>query len=145
MLQDPTWERSGHTVKGRDGCRVPIPWSGSQSPFGFGPSGTPWLPQPAHWSSLSVAAQTDDPGSHLNLYRTALAERRRNPALGDGDLTWREGEHTDLLVFDREPGFRCMVNFGAPVALPEGAEVLVHSGEAASGKLGTDEAVWLKV
>ncbi|OYO08715.1 alpha-glucosidase [Enemella evansiae] len=145
VLQDPTWERSGHTVKGRDGCRVPIPWSGSQSPFGFGPSGTPWLPQPAHWSSLSVAAQTDDPGSHLNLYRTALAERRRNPALGDGDLTWREGEHTDLLVFDREPGFRCMVNFGAPVALPEGAEVLVHSGEAASGKLGTDEAVWLKV
>ena len=26
-LQDPTWERSGHTDRGRDGCRVPIPWT----------------------------------------------------------------------------------------------------------------------
>lgn len=25
VLQDPTWERSGRTERGRDGCRVPIP------------------------------------------------------------------------------------------------------------------------
>ena len=24
VLQDPIWLRSGHTVKGRDGCRVPL-------------------------------------------------------------------------------------------------------------------------
>jgi alpha-glucosidase len=27
VLQDPVWERSGHEEKGRDGCRVPIPWT----------------------------------------------------------------------------------------------------------------------
>ena len=27
VLADPIWERSGHTVRGRDGCRVPIPWT----------------------------------------------------------------------------------------------------------------------
>ena len=27
-LQDPVWERSGHTRRGRDGCRVPLPWAG---------------------------------------------------------------------------------------------------------------------
>ncbi len=29
VRQDPTWERSGHTEVGRDGCRVPLPWSGT--------------------------------------------------------------------------------------------------------------------
>jgi hypothetical protein len=54
VLQDPTWNRSGHTVRGRDGCRVPIPWSGTEPPFGFGSvEHPPWLPQPAHWVDLS--------------------------------------------------------------------------------------------
>ena len=35
VLQDPIWERTGHTVRGRDGCRVPLPWSGARPPFGF--------------------------------------------------------------------------------------------------------------
>ena len=39
LLQDPIWERSGHTDRGRDGCRVPLPWSGDAPPFGFGPEG----------------------------------------------------------------------------------------------------------
>ena len=37
--QDPTWERSGHTDRGRDGCRVPMPWSGTEPPYGFSPDG----------------------------------------------------------------------------------------------------------
>ena len=28
VLQDPVWERSGHTDRGRDACRVPMPWAG---------------------------------------------------------------------------------------------------------------------
>ena len=40
LLQDPTWERTGHTIRGRDGCRVPLPWSGTEPPFGFGPPGS---------------------------------------------------------------------------------------------------------
>ena len=145
-LQDPTWERSGHTVRGRDGCRVPLPWSGTETPYGFGTVETsPWLPQPAHWSGRTVEAQSGDPDSHLSLYRTVLAERRSNPALGDGGLSWVEGTQEGVLAFDREPGFRCVVNFGPePYALPEDAEVLVASADASAGILGVDEAVWLR-
>ena len=145
LLQDPTWERSGHTVRGRDGCRVPIPWSGDQPPFGFGSTKTaPWLPQPSHWAGLTVQAQDSDPGSMLTLYRAALAERRRNPALGDGKIAWDEGPPAEVLSFVREPGFRCVVNFGAdPYLLPDG-EVLVSSVSLDGRQLGTDEAVWLR-
>ena len=94
-------------------------------------------------SALPVAAEDADPTSHLSLYRAALAERRRNPALGDGGLAWCDGFPPQLIAFDREPGFRCLVNFGEPVDLPEGVTVLVHSGDPASGRVGTDEAVWL--
>ncbi|CAM5230810.1 glycoside hydrolase family 13 protein [Streptomyces avidinii] len=65
----------------RDGCRVPLPWSGAQAPYGFGPAGS-WLPQPAGWGDLSVAAQTGDPHSTLELYRAALELRRAMPGLG---------------------------------------------------------------
>ena len=135
LLQDPTWERSGHAERGRDGCRVPIPWSGCEPPFGFGSAEQPpWLPQPAHWAGLTAAAQDGDPASMLTLYRTALAERRRNPALGDGTLSWDEDVPADVLSFVREPGFRCVVNFGPePYALPPGHEVLVASAELDDG------------
>ena len=44
------------TERGRDGCRVPIPWSGSEPPFGFSPpdaDAAPWLPQPPAWRELT--------------------------------------------------------------------------------------------
>jgi alpha-glucosidase len=145
VLQDPTWVRSGHSQRGRDGCRVPIPWSGTEPPFGFGsPAHPPWLPQPAHWSELTVEAQQNDPTSMLSLYRTALAERRRHPALGDGSLSWDEGTPPEVLSFTRAPGFRCVVNFGPePYPLPEDSGVLVASGDPTSRVLESDEAVWL--
>ena len=31
VRQDPTWEKSGHTSRGRDGCRVPMPWEGRRA------------------------------------------------------------------------------------------------------------------
>lgn len=147
LLQDPTWERSGHTVRGRDGCRVPLPWSGREAPFGFGSANNPpWLPQPEGWAGLTAEAQDADPTSHLNHYRAALAERRRHPALGDGTLTWDEDAPDGVLSFTREPGFRCVVNFGPDTyPLPAGARVLLASGDATSGTLGVDEAVWLQV
>src|SRR4029450_9078553 len=73
--QDPSWFRTGEP--GRDGCRVPIPWSGDEAPFGLGPgAGRPWIPQPAEWAGLHVEAQTGDPQSTLEFYRAALAVRR---------------------------------------------------------------------
>jgi alpha-glucosidase len=143
VLRDPVWERSGHTQRGRDGCRVPIPWSGDASPFGYGPEGsTPWLPQPAHWKELTVERQTGDPGSMLELYRSALRMRHEHPALGDGDMAWAESGEA-VLAFTREPGFACWVNLGDDaVPLPAG-EVLLASGPLADGALPTDTAAWL--
>ena len=149
LLQDPIWERSEHTQRGRDGCRVPIPWSGDTPPFGFGsPDSPPWLPQPERWASQTAAAQEADPASHLHHYRATLAERRRNPALGDGTLTWDVDVPAGVLSFTREPGFRCIVNFGPePFPLPVDATVLLASGtiDPAAPALGTDEALWLSI
>ncbi len=76
MRQDPTWEKSGHTLRGRDGCRVPTPWEGDSPSFGFGPSQNTWLPQPAVYGDLAVDRQTGVDGSTLELYRTLLRLRR---------------------------------------------------------------------
>jgi alpha-glucosidase len=154
-LRDPTWERSGHTDRGRDGCRVPIPWSGGPPGYGFGPAGStaePWLPQPRGWAPLSVAAQASQPDSMLELYRTALWIRRRHPALGDGAMTWLDLPPT-VLGFYREPGFACVVNFGPePIALAEVAAawsdglaprvLLASEPLPADAVLPSDTAVW---
>src|SRR5690606_25514728 len=75
--QDPTFARSGGADLGRDGCRVPLPWSGDAAPFGFSGSDrtTTWLPQPADWTSLTRERQHDDPDSMLQLYRRAIELR----------------------------------------------------------------------
>jgi alpha-glucosidase len=147
VLQDPTWTRSGHTRRGRDGCRVPIPWSGTTSPYGFSPAGTtarPWLPQPASWAPLTAEAQAGDASSVLSLYRAALHLRRDLPALGDGTLQWLQAPE-GALAFARDPGFACLVNVSADaVALPEGGRVLLASGTlGADGAVGPDTAVWV--
>jgi alpha-glucosidase len=144
VLDDPIWERSGRLVRGRDGCRVPMPWSGTEPPFGFGPGAAqPWLPQPLDWTNLTAEAQLDDSASHLSLYRAALAIRRQHPALGDGRLDWVEADD-EVLCFDRDPGFRCVVNFGsAPSDLPPHREVLLTSVPLEDGRLPSDAAAWL--
>lgn len=145
-LQDPSYSRTGGRVRGRDGCRVPLPWSGVEPPYGFGPDADPWLPQPASWAELSVAAQDGDPDSTLNLYRRALGVRAEHPALGDGGLAWSEDYPGRVLYFTREPGFGCLVNLSEePVALPAGAEVLVASGPLADVNVPADTAVWLSL
>jgi alpha-glucosidase len=143
LLQDPTWLRSGRTDRGRDGCRVPIPWSGDRPPFGFGPDGsTPWLPQPATWRDKTAQAEAGADGSVLELYRSALRLRREHPALGDGTLAWVESP-TDVLHFTREPGFACLVNLSdRPLRLPRGWRVLLSSGPV-DRDVPTDTAVWL--
>jgi alpha-glucosidase len=146
VLADPTWERSGHTDRGRDGCRVPVPWSGDSAPYGFSPEGAsapPWLPQPAGWGPLSVEAQTGDESSMLELYRAALRLRRATPALGDGELTWLE-QPDGVLGFTRGADVGCLVNVtGEPVALPEGYDVLLTSGPLVDGRLPAATSVWL--
>lgn len=144
-LRDPLWERSGRTVRGRDGCRVPLPWDGDRPPFGFS-SAPGWLPQPPEWADRTVRAQRARPGSVLETYRAALALRRRLPELGDGELEWLPAP-AGVLAFARPPGFACAVNFGphpAELALP-GRTLLRSDGstEPWRGALPPDAAIWL--
>jgi alpha-glucosidase len=147
LLDDPTWERSGHTLRGRDGCRVPIPWGGTEPPFAFGPgAGQPWLPQPAGWASLTAEAQAADPDSVLSLYKAALRIRKEHQALGEGRLEWDKDTPKGVLSFTRHPGFRCMVNLSTePLGLPdEAADVLLTSQPLVDDRLPVDTTVWLR-
>ncbi|WP_405708677.1 glycoside hydrolase family 13 protein [Streptomyces xanthophaeus] len=147
VRQDPAFLRTAGQDGLRDGCRVPLPWSGTEPPYGFGPAGS-WLPQPAGWEGLSVAAQTGDPHSTLELYRAALELRRALPGLGAPEaggadagagteagsgaeapddaaaghpgptgMRWQPAPE-GVLLFTR-PGFACTFNTRpAPVELP---------------------------
>lgn len=159
LLQDPTWERSGHTVRGRDGCRVPLPWSGDAPPFGFGPAGSrPWLPQPARWRGLTAEQQDQEPESTLALYRAALRLRRTEPGLRGEDFAWTPDAPSGVVAFVRgtDDGgqVRSWTNFGPdPVALPDssgaGVQVLLDSvhgapsaARAGSAVVEPDATVW---
>lgn len=143
VLQDPVWTRSQHRIRGRDGCRVPLPWSGTAPPYGFSAGADPWLPMPAHWAELTVEAQDADPDSTLNLYRRALALRRTLPDLRTDAFAWDPADGGDVLAF-RRGGVLVVVNFGTePVDLPAG-EVLVASEPPVAGRLGPDAAAWLR-
>ena len=56
LRQDPIFFRTNGARPGRDGCRVPIPWSGGPPGFGF-TTGEPWLPMPDAWRDETVEAQ----------------------------------------------------------------------------------------
>ena len=129
VRQDPVFARTAGADIGRDGCRVPLPWSGDAAPFGFNSTGAaPWLPQPAAWSACTVERQTGDPDSMLELYRRALRLRPGEPALGDGPMAWLD-QPSGVLAFARGDGFACVVNLSTePVPLPAHREVLLASG-----------------
>ncbi|RCH65261.1 DUF3459 domain-containing protein [Streptomyces sp. SDr-06] len=136
-IQDPMHFRSGGVDPGRDGCRVPLPWSAD-------PWATPWLPQPADWARYAADRQDRDPSSMLSLYRRALAVRQVQAGFGDGALTWLDAPH-GVLSFAREDGLRCVVNFAdEPVRLPDHRTLLLASGPLTGGLLPKDTAVWLR-
>jgi alpha-glucosidase len=137
--QDPMFHRTGGVDPGRDGCRVPLPWTAAGPSFGFG--GPAWLPQPADWAGLAVDVQDRDSESMLHLYRRALALRRTL----NGPMTWLDAP-ADVLAFSRPGGFACVVNLGpAPVPLPLAGAVLLASGQLAAGRLPSDTAAWIRV
>lgn len=108
--QDPVWFRTGGAQKGRDGCRVPLPWRGDAPPYGFGEGAASdlWLPQPDTWAGQTVAAQQAEPASPLWQYREMLRLRHANPGLAGAelDVTAVDG----ILTIRRGAGFRCVVN-----------------------------------
>lgn len=145
QIQDPMHHRSGGTDPGRDGCRVPLPWSGTCPPFGFSPDSTsaePWLSQPRHWANLAVEAESRDPGSMLGLYRRMLAIRREDPDVG-GEFAWLPSD-PGVLAFARGERFICIVNLSAaPVRLPAGCWLSLASAAISGDLLQPDAAAWL--
>jgi alpha-glucosidase len=145
LRDDPVFHRRRGIEVGRDGCRVPLPWTADGPSLGFGSNGA-WLPQPAHWAGLAVSAQRDDPDSMLSLYRAALAMRHAEPALRsthlewvsspDEVLHWRRRHETDAVDV--------VVNLsGSPYPLGAG-DVLLTSLPGTAGDLPTDVAAWVR-
>ncbi|MEI6621899.1 MAG: alpha-amylase family glycosyl hydrolase [Actinomycetes bacterium] len=161
QLTDPIWERSGHTRRGRDGCRVPLPWSGHEPPFGFygtGASPLPagalpdtWLPQPHWFADYTVADELGDPASMLTLYTELLALRRAHACLRRGTLTWLESP-ADVLSFSRLADgqlVRVLVNLSQQsIALPSGEVIacsdprLSQPSRTARTSIPPDTAAW---
>jgi alpha-glucosidase len=140
-LQDPTWERSEHEDRGRDGERVPLPWSGDKPPFGFGTDSS-WLPLPEEWASLTVEKQEADPTSTLTFYRHALATRRATAELHTESFAWLDAP-PDCLAYRRDT-LTVFLNAGdVPVALPAG-ELVASSEPITDATVPANTAVWLR-
>ena len=149
-LTDPRWKMSGYKDRGRDGCRVPLPWK-SESTGGFGFSTNDlleldqaWLPMSPWMGNFSAESQDGVAGSTLTMYRQVLAIRKLEEGLGDGPMTWIEAGK-DVVAFSRPGNFACYINFGAAIEIPAGAKVLISSGPLEGNSIPTDTAVWLRV
>ncbi len=144
VLQDPTWERSGHTERGRDGERVPLPWEGSEPPFGFGTATDSWLPMPYEWVDFTVEAELEDADSTLSLYRSALRMRRELGELHGSSFQWQPAPE-GCLAYRRGPNLVVALNAtDEPVELPPG-QLLLASAAIVGDKLPPNTAVWLRV
>ncbi|MBO1750681.1 glycoside hydrolase family 13 protein [Actinotalea sp. BY-33] len=139
--QDPTWWRSEHTERGRDGCRVPLPWAAEEPGYGFSPTGSTWLSQPDSFARYALDVQRGTPGSTYEVYRSAL-RLRREFSLGTGSLAWVDGlpadaESTVLAFVNRE--VLVVTNFGpGALRLPADLELLHASQDL---PLAEDDAV----
>ena len=117
LLQDPAFFRSHGVEKGRDGCRVPLPWTADGPSFGFG-TGAAHLPQPAWFGPLNVETQDRAPASTLMLYRHALSWRRKLQA-GES-MEWMPGTNGQVL------------HLGRPGGLAVGDQLRARSGAGAA-------------
>jgi alpha-glucosidase len=123
---------------------VPLPWSGDEPPFGF-TTGEPWLPQPAEWKDRTVQAQTGDPSSMLELYRTAIHLRRAEEGLHRSTMAWLDAA-PGVLAYTRGPAFASVLNMsGVSVPLPDHRSCLLASGPLDGQLLPPDTAVWLRL
>nr|WP_226921341.1 alpha-amylase family glycosyl hydrolase [Georgenia subflava] len=157
--EDPAFFRTRGAEKGRDGCRVPLPWEAAAPAFGFSATGESWLPQPAGWAEFAADAQDGVEGSTLELYRAAL-RLRRELGLGSGSLT-TEAEHresTSVVAVrnaaahdehDGRPDVVVVTNLGRrSLPVPDGHRVLIASGPLTTGPDGSvripvDTTAWL--
>ena len=141
VLQDPTFARSNGAEKGRDGCRVPLPWTEDGPTFGFGPGPASHLPQPDWFGAYAVDRELNEPASTLHFYIEALAARRSLQTAEE--LSWRPAP-PNVISFERPGGWVSVTNFGEhPVPMPEGRMVI--ASRAVEGlELPAETTVWLQ-
>ena len=142
-LQDPTWVRSGFTERGRDNCRLPLPWAGETAPYGFSATRNTWLPVPTEYAALTVERQLEDSDSTLNLVRKALQLRATRPELRGEEIDWLAAP-ADCCAFQRRGGgLICILNAGdEPLPLPAG-DLLLASTAVIDHELPPNAAAWL--
>ena len=141
--QDPAFFRGGEfDGLGRDGCRVPLPWTADGPSFGFGADGA-HLPQPAWFAAHAVDAEAADPASSLSLYREAL--RLRHELQTGESLEWLETGRVDVLRFARPNGWQVVTAFGTePFELGADAErVVLSSLPLVGGALPGEATAWI--
>jgi alpha-glucosidase len=112
-LQDPYGIEMWPNLKGRDGCRTPMPWNSTASSAGFSSSARPWLPVAKPQLSLAVDQQQSNVDSLLHFYTQLLHWRRTVPALVVGTMQLLP-VHPQVLAFVRESGGQrvlCLFNF----------------------------------
>jgi alpha-glucosidase len=155
QIQDPQYLRNHKVDKGRDGCRVPLPWTNSGPSFGFGTGGA-HLPQPNWFAAKSVEAETGIADSPLEIFRKALALRKG--LVTDEELTWHKTTDANVLHFSRPNGWHCITNFGrnhynfagvgeilhASSPLAQAGIFLIHGVQTSGNDLPPATTVWLK-
>ncbi len=102
QLQDPMYLRSGGQDPGRDGCRVPLPWSGSRPPFGFTPAGRHGRALASPAGSLGPAHRRC-PGGRPSLDARALPGHAPDPTQRTRSRRWRAAV---VARGGRRPGIR---------------------------------------
>ena len=141
QIQDPVYLRNLKQAKGRDGARVPLPWTRGGTNFGFG-AGTPHLPQPQWFGDFSIEAESGVAGSPLEIFRKALKLRRELQCAEE--ITWHQTSSEDVLHFSRPNGWNCITNFKAhKYSIPAG-EVILSSSPIVDGKISAGTTVWFK-
>jgi len=141
--QDPAFFRGAEfDGLGRDGCRVPLPWSADGVSFGFG-AAPAHLPQPAWFADHAADVEAADPASTLALYREAL--RLRHPLQTGETLEWIDTGRADVLRFARPNGWQIVTNFaGDEFDLgADAADVVLASAPLAGAALPGESTAWI--
>ena len=130
--QDPAFIRSRGAQKGRDGARVPLPWIGDVTPFGF-TSAKPWLPIPQEWGELTVQSQRSDERSSLSMYHDVLA-LRKSLFSGEKDFSWTTTPDGSGVISFRRGTVEIALNTSdIPVRLKASGRTLIASNGPSTG------------
>ena len=146
VLTDPIFRRTGSRARIRDGCRVPLPWSGHASPFGFtsGAAGAkPWLPQPEWFAEHATDRALADTRSFWHLYRDGLQLRAQPAPVGRGRAALAgHPARRPRLRPRRRPGVRRQLRHGTRCPRRSPAPRCCPAAPARAGVLPGSTAAW---